>query len=195
MGDVPTAASAATLLAAASAAPLCTPPPLLPAAAAPGTADPRTAAPPVVAPSKTAPPRSGTVGRERRGSRETLAPPPPTTATTTAGTGAPLLLRSAASGSDSTISTIYEQMGKLVGPSAPSAQRRVFLDELETGASCSEPVDFFHVAIDLPGYGFSKASLLHHKRKADDPLVPASFLSDIISARQRRSNQGRATRS
>ena len=39
----------------------------------------------------------------------------------------------------------------LVGPSAPAAARKHFLEELETGSAIDELADFFHVAIDLPG--------------------------------------------
>ena len=73
--------------------------------------------------------------------------------------GAPLLMQSAASCSDPIIVSLYEQMLQLVGPDAPAALRRIFLAELTTGVACDEPLDFFHVAIDLPGHGHTRTSL------------------------------------
>ena len=86
-------------------------------------------------------------------------------------------------------------MVSLVGPTAPSGPRRAFLEELQTGSSLDEPVDFFHVAVDLPGYGFSK-SFRHDGKKqrssssksvtggssAAGPLAPADLLADIIKS-------------
>ena len=76
---------------------------------------------------------------------------------------------------------MYEKMTQLVGPEAPPGPRKAFLEELNTGKGCEEPIDFFHVAIDLPGYGFSRASL-QPKRKADQPIVTPELLSDVIKS-------------
>lgn len=72
----------------------------------------------------------------------------------------------------------------LVGPGAPARARAVFLEELNARNGFEEPIDFFHVAIDLPGFGSTgKEHLLHSKRKdRDAPIASADFLADVISA-------------
>jgi hypothetical protein len=93
--------------------------------------------------------------------------------------GAPLLLLSAASGEDAPIAALYHSMVELVGPDAPAGPRKAFLDELNVGRGCDEPVDFFHVAIDAPGFGASKASL-QARRRPGEPMLTATFLADVI---------------
>lgn len=90
----------------------------------------------------------------------------------------PLLLLSASSGSDKHIQGLYETMLSLVGPSAPTASRRVFLEELNTGQAGTEPVDFFHVAVDLAGHGYSRASL--QRARKEGAIATGDFLAEII---------------
>jgi len=92
-----------------------------------------------------------------------------------------LLLQSASKGADHVVSALYGQMVELVGPEAPAGPRRAFLEELNTGKGCDEPIDFFHVAIDLPGFGASRASL-QARRKAEDPIATSDFLADVIKS-------------
>ena len=86
--------------------------------------------------------------------------------------GASLLLKSASSASDATFALLYDKMLALIGPSAPPYARAGFLDELNmAGHGCDEPAEFFHVAIDLPGFGNTKASMQTLKRGADEKRV------------------------
>ena len=63
----------------------------------------------------------------------------------------------------------------------PAVQRRSFLEEISTGSGCDEPTDFFHVAIDLPGFGHTKAAL-QPRRRSGDPIATADFLSEVIKS-------------
>jgi hypothetical protein len=86
--------------------------------------------------------------------------------------GASLLLKSASSASDTTFVLLYDKMLALIGPSAPPHARAGFLDELNmAGHGFDEPAEFFHVAIDLPGFGNTKASMQTLKRGAEEKRV------------------------
>ena len=84
----------------------------------------------------------------------------------------------------------------LVGPSAPAKARSIFVEELNTGSSCEEPQDFFHVAIDLPGFGSTPKSVQPPKRTTASAssssskdkeaggasIASADFLAEVVRA-------------
>jgi len=83
--------------------------------------------------------------------------------------------------------SIYEKMLALIGPNAPPFARAAFLDELNiAGHGCDEPADFFHVAVDLPGFGYTKTSVQSLKRSAEKDgsasLCTSELLVDIIKS-------------
>ena len=97
--------------------------------------------------------------------------------------GAALLLRSASSASDATFCALYDKMLALIGPNAPPFARAGFLDELNVaGHGCDEPADFFHVALDLPGFGYTKPNVQSSKRAGSEQLCTPELLVDIIKS-------------
>ena len=91
---------------------------------------------------------------------------------------------------------VHVRAAQLVGPDAPSGPRRAFLEELNTGKGCEEPADFFHVAIDLPGFGNTKASTQRQRKvvsapagsgggsggEAEHQLLTSELLNDVIKS-------------
>lgn len=95
-----------------------------------------------------------------------------------------LLLRSACYSGDAGLGGVYSQMLALISPDAPPKARKIFLRELnieEIEVKVEHPNDLFHVAIDLPGHGYTRANV-QAKRRPGDTIITPELLADTIKS-------------